>query len=174
MPQDFDADSAREQIKALIEENRLLAETLEALQEELKALERATGEAVRARKAAETKAAATEQAQREMREKLTDLRRSNRQLENRNKLLLLQVEGAKLQPLTAEEVSSLLEKMFEALRAARTFRVRDAEVTLKVATGKLGDELVLILPEPGADIDSATLHEIKLRFSGVRAPPTES
>jgi uncharacterized protein (DUF2252 family) len=46
----------------------------------------------------------------------------------------------------------------------KNFKLVDANITLRLATAKLGDEGVLVFPEPSTTLDSATLHELKLNI----------
>lgn len=163
--------STREQIEGLVRENRTLGETLEGLQAQIKTLENSTQEAVQARQKAEEEAAKARQEAEELEQKVAELQDSNEQLEARVGRLSSQVEGTPLQPLTPSEGSALFSRTLQALRDVSGFEVRDADLTLKLATARLGGEPVLVLPEPGA-VDPATLHEIKLNFrSGGRGSP---
>jgi seryl-tRNA synthetase len=155
--------SAREQIEGLIRENRTLGETLEGLQEQIRSLQDRLQEAVQARQSAEEAAAEAQRRIEELQRRVTELQDSNQQLEAQVGRLSLQVERTPLQPLTAEEGSVLFNRTLEALGDISGFEVRNADLTLKLATARLGEEPVLVLPEPGA-VDPATLHELRFTF----------
>ncbi|MEQ8958579.1 MAG: hypothetical protein RLP02_11740, partial [Coleofasciculus sp. C2-GNP5-27] len=87
----------------------------------------------------------------------------NSQLQAQVTRLSEQVKQTPLQPLTPEEGSALLDQTFQAFRGIKNYRVVDADITLKLATGKLGDQSVLMFPQPGS-VDSSSLHELKLKL----------
>jgi chromosome segregation ATPase len=157
--------SAREQIEGLIRENRTLGETLAGLQEEISSLQERLQEAVQARQRAEGEAAEAQRRIEELQQRADELQTSNQQLEAQVGRLSAQVERTPLQPLTAEEGSLLFNRTLQALSDISGLEVRDADLTLKLATARLGEEPVLVLPEPGA-VDPATLHELRFTFRG--------
>ena len=153
----------REQIERLVRENRTLGETLEGLQAEIESLQNSTREAVQARQQAEEGAAEAQRQVRELQQRVAELQDSNEQLEAQVGRLSLQVERTPLQPLTPKEGSTLFDRTLRELRDVSGFEVLNADLTLKLATARLGDEPVLLLPEPGA-VDPASLHELRFSF----------
>ena len=158
--------TSREQIEGLVQENRTLGETLDGLREEIESLRSSTREAVQARQAAEEKAAEAQGRTEELERAVAELKTSNERLEDQVGRLSLQVERTPLQPLTPKEGSILFDRTFQELRDVSGFEVRDADLSLKLATAKLGEDPVFVLPEPGA-VDPATLHELKFRFRSI-------
>lgn len=152
----------REQLEGLIRENRTLAETLEGLREELESLQDSLQSALQARQGAEEETEQAKQENAELQQTVAELQDSKEQLEAQVGRLSAQVEDTPLQPLTTKEASTLLDRTLQELSSVSGFEVRDAEITLKVATAKLGEEPVIMIPEPES-VDPATLHE--LRFS---------
>ena len=152
----------RAQLEGLIRENRTLAETIEGLREELESLQASLQNALQARQSAEQETEQAKQGNEELQGTVAELRDSNEQLTAQVGRLSAQVEDTPLQPLTTKEASTLLDRTLQELSSVSGFEVRDAEITLKVATAKLGEEPVIMIPEPES-VDPATLHE--LRFS---------
>jgi septal ring factor EnvC (AmiA/AmiB activator) len=145
--------TAREQIEGLVRENRTLGETLEGLQAEISSLQNSTQEAVQARQRAEEEAAEAQRQVEELQQRVTELQDSNQ-----------------LHPLTPKEASGLFDRTLRELGDISGFEVRSADLTLRLATARLGEEPVLVLPEPGA-VDPATLHELRFNFrSGGGSP----
>jgi len=163
MAQEPDTSSAREQIEGLIRENRTLGETLEGLRTEMESLQRSLQDAVQARQRAEEEAAEARQRIEELQKRVEELQRIKDQLEAQVGRLSLQVENTQLQPLTTKEASILFDQTLRELSNVSGFEVRNAELTLKLATAKLGEEPVLVLPQPDA-VDPATLHELTFSF----------
>jgi chromosome segregation ATPase len=155
--------TSREQIEGLVRENRTLGETLEGLHAQISSLEKSTQEAVQARQEVQEEAAEAQRKTEELQQRITELQDSNQQLEARVRRLSSQVENTPLQPLTPEEGSALFNRTLQSLRNISGFEVRNADLTLKLATARLGDEPVLVLPEPGT-VDPTTLHELKFAF----------
>jgi seryl-tRNA synthetase len=162
--------TAREQIEGLVRENRTLGETLEGLQAEISSLQNSTQEAVQARQRAEEEAAEAQRQVEELQQRVTELQDSNQLLEAQVGRLSLQVERTPLHPLTPKEASGLFDRTLRELGDISGFEVRSADLTLRLATARLGEEPVLVLPEPGA-VDPATLHELRFNFrSGGGSP----
>lgn len=158
----------REQLEGLIRENRTLAETLEGLREELESLQDSLQSALQARQGAEEETEQAKQENTELQQTVAELQNSKEQLEAQVGRLSAQVEDTPLQPLTTKEASTLLDRTLQELSSVSGFEVRDAEITLKVATAKLGEEPVIMIPEPES-VDPATLHELRFSLrSGVR------
>ncbi|MEQ8539308.1 MAG: hypothetical protein RIB93_17870 [Coleofasciculus sp. D1-CHI-01] len=154
---------AQQQIEGLIKENRLSSETIEALEKEINLLKQKTQEAVQAQQKAETEIKVAQQQIQDLQPQVAQLKELNTQLQSQVQRLSAQVKETPLQPLTPEEGSALLDRTFQAFRGIKNLRVVDADITLKLATGKLGDQSVLIFPQPGS-VDSSTLHEIKFKL----------
>ena len=165
MAEEHDTSSAREQIEGLISENRNLGETLATLQKELESLQNSLQQAVQARQSAEEEAEQANQRSSNLQTTLAELQKSNELLEAQVGRLSLQVENTPLQPLTTQEASTLFDRTLRELSDVSGFEVRNAELTLKLATAKLGEEPVLVLPQPDA-VDPATLHELRFSFRG--------
>jgi chromosome segregation ATPase len=166
MAEEPPTSSAMEQIEGLIRENRTLGETLATLQKELESLQNSLQQAVQARHSAEEEAAEASQSNKQLQSTVAGLRNSKEQLEAQVGRLSLQVESTPLQPLTTKEASTLFNQTLQELGAVSGFEVRNAELTLKLATAKLGEEPVLVLPQPDA-VDPATLHELTFSFRNV-------
>lgn len=166
MAEEPDTSSAREQIESLISENRTLGETLATLQKELESLQNRLQEAVQARQSAEREAEQITQSNKQLQSTVAGLQSSKEQLEAQVGRLSLQVESTPLQPLTTKEASTLFNQTLQELGDVSGFEVRNAELTLKLATAKLGEEPVLVLPQPDA-VDPATLHELTFSFRNV-------
>lgn len=169
MANELTLDEAKRQIAGLIKENRLQSESVEALDQEVKSLENKTKDAIQAQEKAEVQVKVTQEELQELLKQVAQLQKVNSQLKSQVQRLSKQVEKTPLQPLTPEEGSALLDKTFQAFRNISNFRVTDANITLRLATGKLGDRSVLVFPEPGA-VDPASLHELKLNFRSSDLP----
>lgn len=170
MAEDPTPEEARRTIRKLIRENRTLSEALDGLRAQSTALEKATRQALRGRQKAEKEAEEARLATSELRREVGVMKSTNRRLEAQVARLSNQVESTALHALTPEEASALLGRTLQALSEYGTFQVRDATLTLKLATGKLGDEPVLVFPEPGS-VDPASLHELKLTLRGSGVSP---
>lgn len=59
--------------------------------------------------------------------------------------------------------------MLTAFRSSKTLEIREASLSLKLATGKIGDVPVILLPDPKS-ADPATLHELKIDLTALRTP----
>jgi chromosome segregation ATPase len=163
MAEEPPTSGTREQIEGLIRENRTLGETLASLQKELESLQNSLQQAVQARQSAEEEAEQLRQGYEQLQKTVAELQSSKDQLEAQVGRLSLQVESTPLQPLTTKEASTLFNRTLQELSNVSGFEVRNAELTLKLATAKLGEEPVLVLPQPDA-VDPATLHELTFSF----------
>lgn len=162
----------REQLEGLIRENRTLAETIEGLREELESLQASLQNALQARQSAEQETEQATQENAELQGTVSELQDSNEQLTAQVGRLSAQVEDTPLQPLTTKEASTLLGRTLQELGSVSGFEVRDADITLKVATAKLGEEPVIMVPEPES-VDPAILHELRFSLrSGPGSPET--
>lgn len=165
MAEELTPEEARRRIEELVKENRTLSETLEGLDTDVKTLEKLGRAAVEARQKAEEEAAEARRTIEELQREVAELQNIKGQLEPQVRRLSKQVEKVPLHPLAPEEASVLFDRTLQAFRSIRGFEVRTVDLTLKLATAKLGDELVLVLPEPG-EVDPASLHEVKIGLRG--------
>lgn len=164
--QPFDSTSdlaqMQEKLKLLLEENRRLAEELDALKQQSGALERVAADSTSQRTKLESELEASKvrlEAQgQELGEASAQVKTLNAQLRR----LSLQARNTAISALTPEEASDLIERTIGAFKSP-TLEVRDIDLTLKVATAKIGTEAVLVLPEPGKT-DINTIHEIRLKL----------
>lgn len=154
-------EEAERQIALLVEENRRLAGELEALQTSGPALEKVTREAIAARRAAEDSSASLKTQVETAQKQVTELRQANSTLTATVTRLNSQVQKAPLNPLTVEEASQMFERVVSPFRNSRTLEVRAVSLNLKLATGKLGDQTVLMVPDP-VTANPALLHEVRL------------
>jgi len=161
MPNARTLEEAEKQIAALIEENKRLAAELEGTQTTGATLEKATREALAAKNSAEKEAAGAKAQLETIHKQVADLRQTNATLTAQAARLNRQVEKSPLNPLTVEEASALFERIVAPFRASPTLELRDVSLTLKLASGKIGDVPVILVPDPKS-ADPALLHEIKL------------
>lgn len=152
-------------LKKLIAENRRLGEELEEVQKLAAALERTNAQSIAARDKAAKELEGALKAAAELKAQAAELTASNRKMTAEIARLGRQVERTPLNPLSPEEAAALFDKFIGGMRLSRNLELRDVNLTLKVATGKLGNQAVLLLPEPGA-VDPATLHELKFSLRG--------
>jgi hypothetical protein len=154
-------EEANKQLALLAEQNRTLAADLESLQNQSLVLEKAARDA-RAIQAAAEKASAGLKSKLETSEtQLAEIREANKVLTAQVARLGKQVEKTPLNPLTIEEGSALFDRVIAAFRTSKTLEVKQASLNLKLATAKLGDTAVLLLPDPKS-VDPATLHQITI------------
>jgi len=90
-----------------------------------------------------------------------EIREANKALTAQVARLGKQVEKTPLNPLTIEEASVLFDRVIGAFQTSKTLEVKQASLNLKLATAKLGDTAVLLLPDPKS-VDPATLHELRI------------
>jgi len=165
MASEITLEEAKRRIRELIEENRTLGETLHETQAQVASVEKAAKTALQARDKAEKQAEQALKSAEEQQKLAAELRAANRQLTAQAKRLTKQVEKTKLHPLTPEEASGLLQQTLQTFQEGTSFEVREVNLTLKLATAGLGDQPVLVLPEPGA-MEAAALHELKISLRG--------
>jgi uncharacterized protein YigA (DUF484 family) len=161
MPNGRTLEQAEKQLALLAEENRRLAAELESLQKQGPALEKAVSDA-RTTRAASDKAAA------ELKSRLETSEKQLAQVQGANKVLTAQVsrlgklaDKTPFNALSIEEGSALFDRVIGAFQTSKTLEVKNASLNLKLATAKLGDTAVLLLPDPKS-VDPATLHEIRI------------
>lgn len=154
-----------EVLQRLIDENRRLGEELEEVRKLAAALERTNTQSIAARDKALKELESAKKSAGESKAQVEELTAANRKMTAEITRLSRQVERTPLNPLTPEEAASLFDKFIGGMRLSRNLELRDVNLTLKVATGKLGNQAVLLLPEPGA-VDPATLHELKFNLRG--------
>ena len=161
MPNGRTLEQAEKQLLLLAAENRRLAAELEGLQKQGLVLERAVRDARTAQTTAENNAA-TFKSKLETSEKLlAENQNASKVLTAQVARLGKQVEKTPLNPLTVEEGSALFDRVIGAFRNSKTLDVKQASLNLKLATAKLGDTAVLVLPDPKS-VDPATLHELRI------------
>ena len=157
-----DLTQLQEKVRLLLEENRRLAEELEALRQQSGALERVAAESTGQRTKLESELGTVKTRFEEQAEKLSEASGQVRTLSAQVKRLSLQARNTAISALTPEEASDLIERTIGSFKSP-TLEVRDIDLTLKVATAKIGTEAVLVLPEPGKT-DINTIHEIRLKL----------
>lgn len=150
-------------IEELAKENRKLSETVANLQQESQILQQKAQEAILEQKATQQETASVKQQLSTLQQTVAQLQSKNAQLEITAKKLSEQVNKTPLKVLSIEEGSGLINRTIESFSTMKNFKLVDANITLKLATAKLGEEAVLVFPEPGA-LDPATLHELKLNI----------
>jgi predicted RNase H-like nuclease (RuvC/YqgF family) len=161
MPNGRTLEQAEKQIAALVEENKRLAAELEDLQASGAALDKATRDALAAKTASERQEAAAKSQLEASQRQVTELRQANATLTASVSRLNRQVEKSPLNPLTVEEATNLFESVVAPFRASDTLEIRNVSLNLKLATGKIGDVPVLLVPDPKS-VDPALLHELTL------------
>jgi cell division protein FtsB len=154
-------EEAERQLAQLIEENRRLATELEGLQSSGPALEKAAKDAVAARRTAEAERAALKTQFDGAQRQVAELTKTNQTLSAAVKRLDAQVQKTPLNPLTVEEATQMFERVVAPFNSSPTLEVRSVSLNLKLATAKLGDQAVLVVPDP-VNANPALLHEIRL------------
>lgn len=167
MPDELTLEQAKKRIDALLDENKRLAEELEQTKAQLAAVEKGGTQAAAERDRAVKSAGELTVAANEAKEKLADLTKSNRTLAAQVERLTKQVEKTPLSPLSPEEASNLFDDVLKPFQRISGYEVADASLTLKLASAKLGDKAVIVVPQPGS-VDPATLHELKVGLRGTR------
>ena len=146
-------------IEGLSEENRKLSEAIASLEEEVQALrKRASGFNTAQKEINSLKLELTD-----LRKNVTGLQKQNTQLEAANKRLQSQTGETSVKALTPEEGSSLINRTIESLASVKNFKLVDANVKLKLATAKVGEEGTLVFPNPETKVDPALLQEIEFK-----------
>jgi hypothetical protein len=161
MPNGRTLEQAEKQLALLAAENRRLAAELEGLQNQSLVLEKAARDARTVQSAAEKDAASLKRKLEISEKQSAEFRDANKTLTAQIARLSKQIEKAPLNPLTVEEASVLFDRVIDAFRTSKTMEVKQASLNLKLATAKLGDTAVLLLPDPKA-VDPATLHELRI------------
>lgn len=157
-----------DRLQALIAENRKLGEELQEAQKLAAVLEKTNAQSIAARDKALKELDVVKKTAAELKAQVEELAASNRKMTAEIARLTRQVERTPLNPVSPEEAAALFDKFIGGMKLSRTLELRDVNLTLKVATGKLGDQTVLLLPEPGA-VDPAALHELKFNLRGTSA-----
>ncbi|AFY40673.1 hypothetical protein Lepto7376_4582 [[Leptolyngbya] sp. PCC 7376] len=147
-------------IEGLSEENRKLSEAIANLEQEVKILRQRS-----------TSASTTEKELNSLKLELSDLqknfstlKRQNSQLEATNKRLQSQTGETSLKALTPEEGTGLINRTIESIANVKNFKLVDANVKLKLATAKVGEEGTLVFPNPDTKVDPAVLQEIEFKI----------
>lgn len=164
MPNGRTLEQAEKQLAVLAEENRRLAAELDSLESQSKTLERVALEARAAQAVAEKENSRLKTKLETAQGQIAELQQSHKTLSAQVGRLGLQVEKAPLNPLTVEEASQLFDRVLGAFRTTKTLELREASLSLKLATAKLGGTSVLLVPEP-TGVDPATLHELKVNLT---------
>lgn len=149
-------------VKALLEENRRLGEELAVMKQQSVNVERLAADAVSTRAKVEKELQSVQTKLSAQTTQLAALTSENSTLTAQVKRLNAQVRSTTLSPLSPEEASALIQKTIGGLQTDR-FQLADIDLTLKVATAKVGTEPVLVFPQPGS-ADPNTTHEIKLKL----------
>ncbi len=152
-------------LQELIAENRRLGEEVQQVQKLATALERTNAQSIATRDKAVKELDGVKKTATELKTQVEELMASNRKMTAEIMRLTRQVENTPLNPLSPEEAAVLFDKFIGGMSLLRNLELRDVNLTLKVATGKLGNQAVLLLPEPGS-IDPASLHELKFSLRG--------
>lgn len=167
MPNGRTLEQAEKQLTLLAAENRKLAAELEGLQNQSLVLEKTANEA-RTELAAAVKESAGLTNKLEISVKLSaQVREANKVLTAQVARMSKLVEKTPMNSLTIEEGSALFDSLIGAFRNSKILEVTQASLNLKLATAKLGDTAVLILPDPKS-VDPATLHELRIDLSTAR------
>jgi regulator of replication initiation timing len=160
---------AEKQIAELVKENKRLAVELEGAQGQSAVLQTAISKAIAERTTAEKQAATLKTQLESAQETLAKLMPENDALTAQVGRLTRQVEKNPLNPLSVEEASVLFDRVLTAFRSSKTLEIREASLSLKLATGKIGDVPVILLPDPKS-ADPATLHELKIDLTPFTSP----
>jgi len=155
------AEQAEKQLALLAAENRRLAAELEALQNQSVVLEKAARDARAVQTAAEKEAAVVKRKLETLEKQSAEILGANKTLAAQIGRLSKQVEKSPLNPLTVEEGAALFDRVLGAFRTSTTLELKQASLNLKLATAKLGDTAVLVLPDPKS-VDPASLHELRI------------
>ena len=154
-----------ERLEALLDENRRLAGEAEEARADLDRL-RAAGEDLRARADAGAKELADLRTRlREAERALKKVEGERDRLDDRLRVAEERLGGKELTPLLpAKDVSSLLDALFDDLGSGLTgLDVREGEVRLQVAFGKVGRTAGFVVPS--ADTPVENLHQVTLRLN---------
>lgn len=154
-------EQAEKQLALLVAENRRLAAELEGLQNQGLVLEKMARDARAAQAVAEKGVAGLKSKLETSEKQLAEIREANKVLTAQVARLGKQAEKTPLNPLTVEEASALFDRVIGAFQISKTLEVKQASLSLKLATAKLGDTAVLLLPDPKS-VDPATLHEVRI------------
>jgi len=162
---DTPADSP---LKALLTENRSQAESIASLENQVTALQRLreTSDQSRSRSEDQLSRMTTEHATLDSRVETLQQEKTARDAELR-RLRAQATPNADVQEITPEEASSLFQKTFDSLHSFGRLKVRDADITVRMAAGKVGGETVMLLPKPGRTIDPGSVHELRMRLQDV-------
>jgi len=152
-------------LQGLVAENRRLGEELQQVQKLATTLEKTNAQSMAARDKAVKELDGIKKTAAELKAKVEQLTASTKQMAAENARLKGLVKGTPLNPLAPEEAAVLFDKFIGGMSLSRNLELRDVNLTLKVATGKLGNQSVLLLPEPGS-VDPASLHELKFSLRG--------
>ena len=161
MPNGKTVEEAEKQIAALVEDNKRLAAEVDGLQTDGAMLEKAARGALTAKTAAEHESANAKAKLEVAQQQVAKLQQANTALTAQAARLNRQIEKNPLTPLTVEEAVALFEGLLTPFRASKTLEIRQVTLSLKLATGKIGDVPVILVPDPKS-ADPALLHEIKL------------
>lgn len=163
-----DEGQADSPLKALVTENRNQSETITGLENQVTALQRLREGSDRSRSESENRLErmTTENATLNSRVEVMQQEKTARDAELR-RLRAMDNADADVQEITPEEASVLFQKTFDSLQSLGRLRVQDADITVRMAAGKVGDETVMLLPKPGRTIDPGSVHELRLRLQDV-------
>ncbi|OKH10967.1 hypothetical protein [[Limnothrix rosea] IAM M-220] len=147
-------------IEELSEENRQLSEAIANLEQEVNILrKRASGV-----NTAQKEINSLKRELSDLQKNVTGLKQQNTQLEAANKRLQSQTGETSIKALTPEEGSSLINRTIESLANVKNFKLVDANVKLKLATAKVGEQGTLVFPHPETKVDPAFLQEIEFKI----------
>jgi chromosome segregation ATPase len=160
------AKSAEEQVTSLVEENRRLSEELATTAADLDQLRRAGLEAREQATAAREQLRAAEKERREAEKRVTGLERERDRLGDRLKVAEGQLKGKPAKLVPASEAAGLVGTLVDELEGGLgRLAVREGEIRLRVAFGKVGRTSGLVVPTAEtADELRGALHEVAIRF----------
>lgn len=153
-------------IEELSKENKILSEAIANSEKEMELLQKQASGANTSQK--EINSLKLELA--DLQKTVSSIKQQNIQLEATNKRLLSQASDQTIKALSPEEGSALISRTIDSIANVKNFKLVDANVKLKLATAKVGDQGTLVFPSPDSKIDPGTLQEINFKI--VRDVPT--
>jgi predicted nuclease with TOPRIM domain len=162
-----EAAAADEKLEAILKENAALAARIDEIQADLERVETASLELRQQVDATSTELGAAQQALAAAEGKVGGLEKERDSLSDSLKLANEQLSGKGMTPvLPAKEVAKLVEGLVTAIGAGLPgMVVRDGELKLQVAFGKIGQQTGFVIPSAETPEDvRKNLHEIAIRF----------
>jgi chromosome segregation ATPase len=158
--------SSEDQVSALVEENKRLADELAVATKDAEALRRAAQAAKEGITEARKQLRAAESARGKAEKRSVALERERDRLGDRLKIAEAQVKGKPAQIVSANEAAGLVGDLIDRLQSGLgAVAVREGELRLKVAFGKVGRTSGLVLPTPeSAEELRGSLHDVAIKF----------